>query len=189
MRCILSPNHSHSPPPSPHLFHLSNARYGSDVIARSQVSRGDPARTALLLAKLLSGRHVSITAIGGSVTAALYLPTSLEVGKGSYPYHVASWLNTAFPTSPSQPPHSFTRAFLPGAGSFALRFCAFELFRQLWGGNSAAEEGKKADLVIVECAVNDFVMTQPGMTPVPGEKYSTCGGCIIRGKELFLHIE
>ena len=123
------------------------------------------------------------------MTAALYLPTPLEVGKGSYPWHVASWLNTAFPTSPGQPPHSFTRAFLPGAGSFAMRFCAFELFRQLWGGNRAVEEGRKADLVIVECAVNDFVMTQPGMAPLPGEKYSIYVGCIIREEGIFLHVK
>lgn len=90
-------------------------------------------------------------------------------------------------------PHRLLRAFLPGAGSFALRFCAPQLFDTLSPHAEAPgteehraegdaseraggwKEAQKADLILLELAANDWAMLQPGMTPPPSEWSATLG--------------
>eukprot|EP00271_Cylindrocystis_brebissonii_P007295 TRINITY_DN20643_c0_g1_i1.p1 TRINITY_DN20643_c0_g1~~TRINITY_DN20643_c0_g1_i1.p1 ORF type:complete len:664 (+),score=39.94 TRINITY_DN20643_c0_g1_i1:2407-4398(+) len=147
-------------------------RYGSDLVRRSQSVKGDAAREALLLAKLLSGKPITVLAIGGSVTAAIDMPGGLASGNASYAYHLVVALNEMFPTATGGS-HILVRSFLPGAGTFMHRYCAFELLRDLAPRDNVTwRRAKTADLILLDVAANDWVRLQPGMEPVPeGEKY------------------
>ncbi|CAI5506532.1 unnamed protein product [Closterium sp. Naga37s-1] len=73
-----------------------------------------------------------------------------------------------FPTPPSTPPHRLIRAFLPGAGSYVLHFCTGELVGALWAdGDEQRRAAGEADVVLLECAANDWSVLQPGMALPP----------------------
>ncbi|CAI7902534.1 unnamed protein product, partial [Closterium sp. NIES-53] len=144
-------------------------RYGVDVVQRSFAFDPPLHRFLVLLAKLLTGRPLTVLAVGGSISAAGHLPGGVMHGTATYGQALLDWLQQVFPTPPSTPPHRLIRAFLPGAGSYVLHFCTGELLGALWtDGEEQRRAAGEADVVLLECAANDWSVLQPGMAPPPG---------------------
>eukprot|EP00897_Mesotaenium_endlicherianum_P008350 jgi/Mesen1/7543/ME000392S06805 len=143
-------------------------RYGFGLLRRSQGFPGDFIRAALLLQKLLSGKPLTVVALGGSVTAAGHLPDGMRLGKGTYGERIVEALNDAFPPRQQGSRHELLRTFLAGAGSFAHHFCAFDYFRALWPERDDWWRLRQADVFVVECAANDWALLQDNMTLPPG---------------------
>ncbi|CAI6005168.1 unnamed protein product, partial [Closterium sp. NIES-64] len=154
--------------------------YGVDVVQRSFAFDPPLHRFLVLLAKLLAGRALTVVAVGGSISAAGHLPGGVMHGTGTYGQALVDWLQQVFPTPPSTPPHRLIRAFLPGAGSFVLHFCTGELVGALWAdGDEQRRAAGEADIVLLECAANDWSVLQPGMTPPPeGTQYAAAEGLV-----------
>ncbi|CAI7826657.1 unnamed protein product, partial [Closterium sp. NIES-54] len=142
--------------------------YGVDVVQRSFAFDPPLHRFLVLLAKLLTGRPLTVLAVGGSISAAGHLPGGVMHGTATYGQALLDWLQQVFPTPPSTPPHRLIRAFLPGAGSYVLHFCTGELLGALWAdGEEQRRAAGEADVVLLECAANDWSVLQPGMAPPP----------------------
>ncbi|CAI5475980.1 unnamed protein product [Closterium sp. Yama58-4] len=154
--------------------------YGVDVVQRSAAFDPPLHRFLVLLAKLLAGRPLTVVAVGGSISAAGHLPGGVMHGTGTYGQALVDWLQQVFPTPPSAPPHRLIRAFLPGAGSYVLHFCTGELLGALWAdGEEQRRAAGEADVVLLECAANDWSVLQPGMVPpAEGTQYAAAEGLL-----------
>ncbi|GJP84099.1 hypothetical protein CLOP_g14184 [Closterium sp. NIES-67] len=155
-------------------------RYGADLVLRSVAFDPPEHRFLVLLAKLLAGRALTVLAVGGSISAAGHLPGGVAHGTGTYGQALMDWLQQVFPTPPSAPPHRLIRSFLPGAGSSILHFCAGELVEGLWAdGAEQRRAAGEADVVLLECAANDWSLLQPGMqAPAEGTQYAAAEGLL-----------
>ena len=107
------------------------------IVRRGLVSEGDNSRLRAVFEKARRGEHVTIAAIGGSITAG---GRQTQDPANRYIQQVAKWFEGHFPNSKI----SFINAGIGGTNSF---YGAMRLQRDVLA--------KKPDLVIVEWAVNN----------------------------------
>jgi lysophospholipase L1-like esterase len=110
----------------------------AQVVARSTVSSGDPARLAAVFAKARRGEPLVVAAIGGSITAGGAATAHRE---SRYVEQVAAWFRERFPGVD-------VRAINAGIGATNSFYGAARLQPDVLA--------HAPDVVIVEFAVNDF---------------------------------
>ncbi len=112
------------------------APLANEIVARSQLSAGDPTRLMRVFDKARLGEPITLGVIGGSITEGAFASTA----KNSYPGRVLDWWRTQFPRSE-------IRMVNAGAGGTGSMYGALRVANDLLAS--------QPDFVIVEFAVND----------------------------------
>jgi len=108
----------------------------NEIVARSQLSAGDPARLMRVFDKARRGESITLGVIGGSITEGAFASTK----KSSYPGRVLDWWRAQFPRCD-------IRMVNAGAGGTGSMYGALRVANDLLSS--------RPDFVIVEFAVND----------------------------------
>ena len=114
----------------------ANTALSSEVVARSQLSSGDPGRLLNVFAKARRGEPITLGVIGGSITVGAFATTK----QASYAGRLLAWWREQFPRCEV----SLVNAGVGGTGS-------------MYGALRAGKDllASKPDFVVVEFAVND----------------------------------
>mgnify|MGYP003684591231 CR=1 FL=1 len=113
----------------------------SRQVARGVAVQGDPARLECLAAKLLDGRGIKLSILGGSVSFGTTFTTSKS--HALYHWKLYQWINASFPlANPETTMHEHYCGAVPASGPSYMEHCL------QWHVPQAA------DLIIVEYAVN-----------------------------------
>jgi GDSL-like lipase/acylhydrolase family protein len=114
----------------------SNNPLRSDVVARSQLSTGDPARLSRVFAKARRGEPITLGVIGGSITVGAFATAA----QNSYSGRLLGWWRERFPNCD-------IRMINAGVGGTGSVYGALRAGKDLLSG--------RPDFVVVEFAVND----------------------------------
>ncbi len=112
------------------------AALANEVVARSQLSAGDPARLMRVFDKARRGEPITLGVIGGSITEGAFASTATN----SYPGRVLDWWRAQFPRCK-------IRMVNAGAGGTGSMYGALRVANDLLAS--------EPDFVVVEFAVND----------------------------------
>lgn len=155
--------------------------FGYDPLRRSIKSGGKVDRTSSLLQKILVGKQLTITMVGGSVSAG----AKLKSDQDSYGGHFINILTSIFPSLDKKLEHDLIPIVLPLSGSSVLHYCMEEIVKENCvpfgvhndtgdlltvipqchdGSNSDPDvfnKIQKSDLVLLDLAAGDYFALQP----------------------------